>query len=189
MRAGQRITHPQHHPPPWRRSPLQPPIGLHLGGQIERVLLTDGIRGRNTRRGGRVQIGRRGKGGFLLEAVHAGIGVQGQFGHLEIGRRHRGGGRCRERHAKESRRGSREGDGPFDPAAPGHRRDVSELCPIVAGLQFRAARRHHGERANRLRAGEFELDPSLLARRRGRKRAGLGQIAIGQRGELEVAAA
>ena len=85
-RAGERIAHAQHHPASGRRRPVERAVGLHPGRQVEDVGLADGILGRRRRSGKRVEVGRGGESGLLLEAVHARARVQDQLGDLVIRR-------------------------------------------------------------------------------------------------------
>ena len=85
--AEQRVAKAKHRPVAGRRSPVECPIRMHFRGQIDDVVLCDGVRG--THSGGRqdVEVRIRDECCFLLEAIDPCSCMERQFGDLVVGGR------------------------------------------------------------------------------------------------------
>ena len=202
--AGERVAEAEDDPAARGRRPVEPAVGPHLRGQVDDVGLADRVARRDGRRRTLVETGGRVERGLLLEPVDGSDGVQDELSHPGprglgrlAGRGRRGPGpRGQGPEAHPEILGGDRSEG--DRAGFGRELEDGTVAPaVVAGLQFRLAvpgaavglQRHQRQAAHVLRGGELDLDPGRPVDGRGRQEDRLVQVAVGEGGQVERAAA
>src|SRR5580704_8454992 len=82
--SRKRISETKHDPVPCRWRPIQSAIGMHLGGQVHDVALTDRITCRHLGRGKRIQADEIGEASLLLEPAYERARMKHELRNLKI---------------------------------------------------------------------------------------------------------